>query len=101
MSPILARKQPGTNPTVADQEGFMIPLDETLLFSARNLSNSVNTHRLKQMIFAYEQAVELHNQQVPRHQIYQMRSEMELRNFVWESQSASIKERTESAVARA
>jgi hypothetical protein len=43
----------------------MVRLDHQLLFAARKLFNGANVHRLKELIFAYEQAVDLHNRQAP------------------------------------
>ena len=60
----------------------MVTLDRQLLFSAHRLINGANVHRLKEMIFAYEQAVSLHNHHSPSHRFYQNESEKKLRGFV-------------------
>ena len=41
-------------------EIFMVTLDHRLLLTARSLLDASNVHRLKEMIFACEQAVDLH-----------------------------------------
>ncbi len=38
----------------------MIDLDHRLLYDARRLITGENVHRMKELIFAYEQAVSLH-----------------------------------------
>jgi hypothetical protein len=60
----------------------MIALDHSLLADARKAATDANIHRIRQMIFAYEQAVILHNTGQPAHSIYQDRYEMDLRRFV-------------------
>lgn len=60
----------------------MVALDHQLLYDARRLITGANVHRLKEMIFAYEQAVDLHNHDWPSHHEYQPRPEHELRMFV-------------------
>ena len=79
----------------------MVWLDHQLLFAARKLCNGANVHRLKELIFAYEQAVDLHNRQSTRHEIYRMHSEMELRNYVRSCQKPEIERRTVIAINRA
>jgi hypothetical protein len=60
----------------------MVQLDLNLLFKARRLITGANVHRLKTMIFVYEEAVTLHNQGHPRHLSYQNQHELELRAYV-------------------
>jgi hypothetical protein len=60
----------------------MIKFNQQLLFAARRLMTGANVHRLKELIFAYEQAVYLHNRQWPPHMIYQSESENRLRRYV-------------------
>jgi glucan phosphoethanolaminetransferase (alkaline phosphatase superfamily) len=58
----------------------MVQLDHALIRSARSLMTGANVHRVKQMIFVYEQAVLLHND--GSHAAYQDQPEKELRQFV-------------------
>jgi molybdopterin-guanine dinucleotide biosynthesis protein A len=67
----------------------MVDLDHLLIFRARRLANGANIHRLKNMIFAYEQAVLLHNKGWPTHRIYHQRCEQELRKFVAQANERS------------
>lgn len=60
----------------------MVRLDAQLLFDARRLINEANVHRLREMIFAYEQAVDLHNRKWTGHEIYRIHSEGRLRLYV-------------------
>jgi hypothetical protein len=82
-------------PTVARKKAPMVQLDMQLLFDARRLFNGANVHRLKEMIFAYEQAVDLHNHQQPKHEIYQMQSELRLRKYVLDCRSEDLQRRSE------
>jgi len=68
----------------------MARLDHQLLFAARKLFNGANVHRLKELIFAYEQAVDLHNRQAPTYEVYRMKSELDLRNYVRVCHEAEI-----------
>jgi len=43
--------------------------------------NGANVHRLKEMIFAYEQAVDLHNRRGHTDVVYQIQSESRLRKL--------------------
>ena len=79
----------------------MVQLDLQLLYSARRLFDGANVHHLKELIFAYEQAVDLHNRRWPRHEIYQIKSEVQLRNYVLQSQAKILEERRACAVERA
>jgi hypothetical protein len=60
----------------------MVKFDQQLLIAARRLMTRANGHRLKELIFAYEQAVYLHNRKWPPHMIYQGESEQRLRGYV-------------------
>ena len=60
----------------------MIELDYHLLFEARRLMTGADVHRMKEMIFAYEQAVELHNGQHHSHRRYRPEHESRLRAYV-------------------
>jgi hypothetical protein len=62
----------------------LVQLDYALIYSARRLITGANVHCAKQLIFVYEQAVALHNDGWPLHQIYQEEHEEALRSFVVE-----------------
>src|SRR5215813_11839572 len=76
----------------------MVRLDHHLLFDAHGLLNGANVHRLKEMIFAYEQAVELHNRRWPGHEIYRIQSEARLRLYIRERQEKELKQKTFAAI---
>ena len=65
----------------------MIFLDHILIAEARKATTGANIHSLRQMIFAYEQAVALHNAGRPTHQDYQSQYEQALRQFVAEERA--------------
>ena len=56
---------------------------------------------MKQMIFAYEQAVDLHNQRWPGHEIYHIQCEARLRIYVRGRQDEAIQRRILAANKRA
>jgi hypothetical protein len=60
----------------------MVQLDHALVRRARALITGSNVHRMKEVIFVYEQAVLLHNKGWPTHIRYQHQHETELRQFV-------------------
>jgi hypothetical protein len=62
----------------------VISLDQALLNEARRLITGANVHRVKEQIFAYEQAVMLHNKGWAMHKIqsYDPTAEIELRRHV-------------------
>jgi hypothetical protein len=60
----------------------MVQLDLNLIAQARRSMDGANVHRVKQMIFAYEQAVVLHNTGWRNHETYQSQSEDDLRRYV-------------------
>ena len=60
-----------------------------------------NVHRLKELIFAYEQAVDLHNQHAPTHEVYRIHSELDLRRYMRVWHEAEIARMTEIAIYRA
>lgn len=63
----------------------MVQLDHALFFRASRLVTGANVHRVKGLIFAYEQAVLLHNEGRRSHNIYHDQYEKELRQFVQEN----------------
>ena len=79
----------------------MIKLDQQLLFYARGLIDAANVHRVKELIFAYEQAVDLHNRKWPGYEIYRVAPEVRLRNYVLEQQSLGMKAWRAAAIKRA
>jgi len=76
----------------------MVRLDTQLLFNACRLFDAENMDYLKEMILAYEQAVDLHNRCCPTHEIYQIRSEARLRKYVLESRLEDLQRLTISAI---
>ena len=60
----------------------MVQLDHVLIFHAHRLITGANVHCAKEMIFAYKQAVILHNEKWPGHLTYQCQHEKKLRQFV-------------------
>ena len=64
-------------------------LDHQLLFEARRLITGANVHRMKELIFAYEQAIDLYNRAWPTHRKYQPEHEARLRSYVAELRVAS------------
>jgi hypothetical protein len=69
----------------------MVQLDLQLLFNAARLCNGANVHRLREMIYAYKQAVDLHNRNYPGYEVYQMESELRLRRYIAGCQLAEIR----------
>jgi len=67
---------------VARKKAQLVKFDQQLLFAARRLMSGSNVQRLKELIFAYEQAVYLHNRKWPAHIVYQSDSEQRLRRYV-------------------
>jgi hypothetical protein len=68
--------------TVARTETQMVHLDHGLITRARSLITGANVHRVKELIFAYEHAVRLHNEKSSGHMVYQEKYEKELRRFI-------------------
>ena len=64
------------------QNAHKISLDNALIAKARRLITGANVHRVKQLIFIYEQSVRLYNAGWPAHRVYQSEHEQALRNFV-------------------
>jgi hypothetical protein len=60
----------------------MVQLDYQLLYDARRQITGANVHRVKEMIFVYEQAVDLHNHSWGSHRTYQSQHETRLRCYV-------------------
>jgi hypothetical protein len=79
----------------------MINLDRQLLFAARGLISAANVHLVKELIFAYEQAVDLHNRKRRGYEIYRVAPEVRLRNYVLEQQSLAMKAWRAAAIRRA
>jgi hypothetical protein len=79
----------------------MVTLDHRLLYTARRLFNGANVHRLKEMIFAYEQAVDLHNHKRESHRKYQRQHERRLRCYVAIQRSMALKSACKAARERA
>jgi hypothetical protein len=73
-------------------------LDQRLISDARHFVNGADVHRVKEMILAYAQAVDLHNRQWSGHEVYQIQSELELRNYVFEHRMAELRRRKDRAV---
>ena len=93
MHPPINRQQPGVS-NRGEKAGDMVRLDQKLLFEAHSLFNGENVDRLQGLISAYEQAVDLHNRNCPRHEVYQMQSEARLRKYVRSCQGADIHGKT-------
>ena len=75
----------------------MLKIDAQLLTNIRRLIDEANGHLVNEMIFAYEQAVDLHNRRWPKHEIYQIQSEMWLRSYVRQRQDETIRRQTIAA----
>lgn len=60
----------------------MVELDYLLLHQARHWITGANIHRMNELIFVYEQSVNLHNRQIPGYEIYRRKHEMDLRSYV-------------------
>jgi len=71
----------------------MVQLDWPLLFNAGSLVDGSNVHCLAEMIFAYQQAVKLHNGHQPGHKKYQDKYELNLRRYVLDQQIAALEHR--------
>jgi len=93
MHPPTSRQQPGVS-NRGQKASDMVRLDQILLCDARSLCNGENVHRLQELTSAYEQAVDLHNRNCPRHEVYQMQSESHLRRYVRNCQTADIHRET-------
>jgi hypothetical protein len=79
----------------------MVRLDEKLLLEACRCFDSSNVHRLKEMMFAYERAVELHNAYTQGHERYDATHELELRSYVVTHHVKAIIKQSDDAVKRA
>jgi len=71
----------------------MVTLDHQLVFMARRLLNGANVHLLKELIFAYEQAVLLHNSGWPTHFVYDAHPERKLRLYVFQQRMVELDRR--------
>jgi hypothetical protein len=65
-------------------------LDLELIREARRLIDGANVHRVTQMIFVYQQAVELHNCGHRAHKVYQEQFELQLRAWVHSKRKAML-----------
>ena len=79
----------------------MQQVDAQLLADVCRLINAANLDWLKGMIFAYEQAVDLHNRHCAGHEIYRIESEARLRLYVVRQQGEAIKRITLELMERA
>jgi len=77
----------------------MIDLDHRLIYDACRLITGENVHWMKELIFAYEQAVSLHNTCWSVHNIetYDPTAEMALRWYVLKQGIAEFKSRVADA----
>ena len=76
----------------------MVQLDYQLLYSALHLITGANVQRIKDLISAYEQAVDMHNTHQARHEVYRIQSEIRLRNYVHRCQNEVIRRETDAAI---
>jgi hypothetical protein len=71
----------------------MVQLDHQLIYAVRRLTTGANIHRVRELVFLYNQAVDLHTRQWPSHIKYQQNYERDLRAFVtaagWRKSRAS------------
>jgi hypothetical protein len=77
----------------AEASDPVVELDEQLIFQARRIIDGANVHTVKQLIFAYEQAVLLHNIHWPTHKAYHVECENSLRRYVVKQRLGSVKHR--------
>src|SRR5581483_1370165 len=68
----------------------MVYLDHQLIFNARHLINGANVHRVKELIFLYEQSVLLHNIGWPALSDYDRQYECRLRMFVFQERMKGL-----------
>jgi len=73
----------------------MVELDRHLLHNARRIINGANVHRVKELIFAYKQAVDMFNSGWVLE--YHSECELALRDFVAREQAASLTAKSSSA----
>ena len=76
----------------------MVQLDYQLVYSALLFITGANAHRMKELISAYEQAVDMHNTHQPEHEIYRIQSELRLRNYIHRYQDEVIRRETDAAI---
>ena len=79
----------------------MVQLDHRLVHEARQLMTGANVHQLKEMIFVYVQAVELHNRDWPSHHQYQPEHEVRLRRYVMQDRLKWLDQAVKVALERA
>ena len=73
----------------------MVKLDAQLLLDADSLLNSDNISEVKELISAYEHAVDHHNRHCSGHDVYRMQSEMRLRQYVRSRYDEAIRQKTQ------
>src|SRR5690349_21860507 len=76
----------------------MVQLDHRLLDDARRLITGANVHRVKNLLFAYEQAVDLHNHGWASHTEYQPQYERRLRAYVFDQRSVALDRASKAAL---
>jgi hypothetical protein len=71
----------------SEPQGKSVSLDQRLIYDARARTSGANVHRMKELIFAYELAVSLHNDGFLEHKTpsYDPTCEIELRKAVLKS----------------
>ena len=77
----MSREYPVSNRGQKERQS-MVRLDEKLLLEAAHCIEASNVHLLEEMMFSYEQAVELHNAYSPDHAQYDAIHELRLRCYV-------------------
>jgi hypothetical protein len=68
--------------TPKDVQMAKIRLDQQLIATARRITTGANIHRIRELIFADEQAVSLHNSGWPTRRAYQQEHEIALQQFI-------------------
>ena len=75
----------------------MVQLDHRLMYDARRLITGANVHKVRKMIFAYEQAVDLHNHGWASHRKYHPQHERRLRCYVVRQESMALERASKAA----
>ncbi len=68
----------------------VVHVDDRLIFEARRITNGANVHKVKELIFAYEQAVCLHNKGWRAHDVSHVACENSLRRYVARHRAANV-----------
>ena len=76
----------------------MVQLDHQLLYDARRLITGANVHHLKETIFAYEQAADLHNRGWASHLEYQPQHKTRLRCYVLDQRIMALHRASKAAL---